>query len=70
MSARTKTYPELIDMKMRSLAIGAAAGAAAGIAVYALSSAGPVKKMSIKKDANKTIKAASALFDDIKSFVM
>lgn len=58
------------DMNYRSLAKGAAAGAAVGIAFYALSSAGPMKKMSIKRDAGKALKAAGNLLDDIKSVIM
>ncbi len=57
-------------MKIMSLAKGAAAGAFAGIAVYALSNARPMKKMSLKRDAGKTIKAAGDLLDDIKSIIM
>ncbi len=57
-----------MDIKM--IVKGATAGAAAGIAFYALSSAAPVKKMNIKKDAGKTIKAAANLMDDIKSVIM
>jgi hypothetical protein len=58
------------DMNYRSLAKGAAAGAAVGIVCYALSSAGPMKKMSIKRDAGKALKAAGSLLDDIKSVIM
>jgi outer membrane lipoprotein SlyB len=57
-------------MNMMSIAKGAAAGAFAGITVYALSNARPMKKMSIKRDAGKTIKAASDLLSDIKSVIM
>lgn len=57
-------------MDMKIIFKGAAAGAAAGIAVYALMSAAPSKKMSIKKDAGKTIKAAANLIDDVKSLIM
>ncbi len=57
-------------MDMRAIVKGASAGAAAGIAVYALMSAAPSKKMSIKKDAGKTIKAAANLIDDVKSLIM
>lgn len=57
-------------MNMKSLAKGAAAGAMAGLAVYAMSNARPMKKMSIKRDAGKTLKAAGNLLDDIKSVIM
>lgn len=57
-------------MKMSSLAKGAAAGVVVGVACYALSAAGPMKKMSIKRDAGKALKAAGNLLDDIKSVIM
>ena len=57
-------------MNMKSIAKGATAGAIAGIAYYALSSAPPVKKYSIKKDTSRTLKAAGHLIDDIKSMIM
>ncbi len=57
-------------MNIMSLVKGAAAGAAVGVACYALSNARPMKKMSIKRDAGKTIKAASDLLSDIKSVIM
>ncbi len=57
-------------MNMLSLAKSAAAGAAVGFACYAVSSAGPLQKMSIKRDANKTLKAAGHLLNDLKSVVM
>ena len=57
-------------MNMKSLAKGAAAGAVAGLTVYAMSNARPMKKMSIKRDAGKTLKAAGNLLDDIKSVIM
>ncbi|WP_173458814.1 hypothetical protein [Ruminococcus flavefaciens] len=57
-------------MNMKSLAKGAAAGAVVGFACYALSNARPMKKMSIKRDAGKTLRAAGALLDDIKSVIM
>ena len=56
-------------MNMKSLTKGAAAGAAVGLACYAFSSARPFKKMSIKRDAGKTLKAMGDLFDDIKSLM-
>ena len=57
-------------MNMKSSAKGAAAGAVVGITYYALSSAAPVKKYSIKKNAGKTLKSAASLLDDIKSVLM
>lgn len=57
-------------MDIKSLAKGAAAGAAVGFACYALSSARPIKKMSIKRDAGKALRAAGSLLDDIKSVIM
>ena len=57
-------------MDVKSLAKGAAAGAAVGMAVFALTEASPSKKMSIRRDANKTLKAANSLWDDIKSLMM
>ncbi|MBQ1519817.1 MAG: hypothetical protein IIZ53_08220 [Ruminococcus sp.] len=57
-------------MDIKSLAKGAAAGAAVGMAFCALTETAPSKKMSIKRDANKTLKAANSLWDDIKSLMM
>lgn len=57
-------------MDIKSLAKGAAAGAAVGFTYYALSTATPMKKYSIKKNAGKTLKAAGSLLDDIKSVIM
>ncbi|HRR77134.1 MAG: hypothetical protein IJK31_03300 [Ruminococcus sp.] len=57
-------------MDMKKIAVSAAAGTAAGLAWYAFSSAGPIKKMSIKKDAGRTLKAAGDLFSDLKSALM
>ncbi len=57
-------------MDMRSFAKSAAAGAVVGFAYYAISAAGPVQKFSIKRDANKTLKAAGHLISDLKSVVM
>ena len=57
-------------MDIKSLAKGAAAGAAVGLAVFALTEASPSKKMSIKRDANKILKAANSLWDDIRSLMM
>ncbi|MBQ7028015.1 MAG: hypothetical protein IJN14_06400 [Ruminococcus sp.] len=57
-------------MNMKSVAKGAAAGAIVGITYYALSSATPMKKYSIKRNAGRTLKAAGSLIDDIKSVLM
>lgn len=57
-------------MNKKSIAKGTAVGAIAGLTCYALSTATPVKKYSIKKDAGKTLKAAGHLLDDIKSVIM
>ncbi|MDD6059411.1 MAG: hypothetical protein PUB97_03375 [Ruminococcus sp.] len=57
-------------MNMKSVAKGAAAGAIVGITYYALSSATPMKKYSIKRNAGRTLKAAGSLIDDIKSVIM
>ena len=57
-------------MNIVSLAKGAAAGAIVGFACYAFSNARPMKKMSIKRDAGKTLKAAGNLLEDIKSVIM
>ena len=57
-------------MDMISLAKGAAAGAAVGFVCYAVSAAGPLQKMSIKRDASKTLKAAGHLLGDLRSVVM
>ena len=54
-------------MNLMSLAKGAAAGAAVGLAYYTLSSASPMKKHSIKRDATKTMRAAENLIQDITS---
>ncbi len=46
---------------------GMGASAAVGLAYYALSSASPMKKHSIKRDATKTMRAAENLIQDITS---
>ena len=58
---------ELLVMNLMSLTKGAAAGAAVGLAYYALSSASPMKKHSIKRDAAKTMRAAENLIQDLTS---
>lgn len=57
-------------MDIKSLAKGAAAGTVVGLTCYALSKAAPLQKFSIKRDANKTLKAAGALLTDLKSVIM
>ncbi|MBR6242203.1 MAG: hypothetical protein IKQ90_01765 [Ruminococcus sp.] len=57
-------------MDIKTIAKSAAAGAAVGMAYYAVSRASPVKKMSIKKSAGRTLKAAGTLLDDLKSVIM
>ncbi|HOO05078.1 MAG: hypothetical protein KBI35_01885 [Ruminococcus sp.] len=57
-------------MDIKAIAKGTAAGAAAGLACYALASASAVKKHSIKRDAGKAMKAAEVLLRDIKSVIM
>lgn len=57
-------------MDIKSLTKGAAAGAAVGLTYYALSTATPMKKYSIKKNAGKTLKSAGNLLNDIKSVLM
>lgn len=54
-------------MDMKSVAKGAAAGAAVGFACYLFSSASPMKKHNIKRDAGKTLRAAESLINDITS---
>ena len=57
-------------MDIKSLIKGTAAGAAVGFAGYALSNARPLKKMSIRHDAGKALKAMGDLLGDIKSVIM
>ncbi|MDE6779867.1 MAG: hypothetical protein K2J40_00195 [Ruminococcus sp.] len=57
-------------MNMKSIAKGTAVGAIAGLACYAMNTASPVKKYSIKKDADKTLKSAGRLLNDLKSVLM
>ena len=56
-------------MNMKIITAGLAAGSAMGLLCYALSSAGPMKKHSIKKNAGKTLKAAGNLLEDITSIL-
>ena len=57
-------------MDIKSFTKSAAAGAAVGLTVYALSTASTMKRLSIKRSAGKTLKAAGNLLDDIKSVIM
>ena len=54
-------------MDMKAIVKGMTAGAAVGLACYAMSSASPMKKHSITRDAAKTMKAAENLIQDITS---
>ncbi|MCR4861616.1 MAG: hypothetical protein K5884_03230 [Ruminococcus sp.] len=54
-------------MNMKAIMKGMGASAAVGLAYYALSSASPMKKHSIKRDATKTMRAAENLIQDITS---
>lgn len=54
-------------MDMKAIVKGMTAGAAVGLAYYAMSSASPMKKHSIKRDAAKTMRAAESLIQDITS---
>ncbi|HPY84730.1 hypothetical protein [Ruminococcus sp. XPD3002] len=56
-------------MDIKTIFKGAAAGAAAGMAYSVLSAAGPLDRMNLKKDAGKTIKAASGLISDLKQLI-
>ncbi|MBO4876815.1 MAG: hypothetical protein J5501_02275 [Ruminococcus sp.] len=52
-------------MDKNAIIKGAAVGAAAGLACYVFSSAGPMRKNSIRKNAGRTLKAAESLIDDL-----
>ena len=54
-------------MDMKAIVKGMTAGAAVGLAYYAFTSASPMKKHSIKRDATKTMRAAENLIQDITS---
>jgi hypothetical protein len=54
-------------MDIKSLIKGMTAGAAVGLACYAFTSASPMKKHSLKRDAARTMKAAESLIQDITS---
>ncbi len=57
-------------MDMKSVTKGIAAGTVAGLAYYVFSAAGPMKKMSMKRNARKTLNSAGSLLSDIKSVFM
>lgn len=57
-------------MDKNSLTKGILAGTAAGLAMYAFSSANTSQKNNIKKDAGKALKAAESLIQDITSVFM
>ena len=57
-------------MDIKSFTKSAAAGAAVGFTVYALSTASTMKRLSIKRNAGKTLKAAGNLLVDIISVIM
>ena len=59
-----------IEMDIRSLAKGAAAGAVVGFTYYAFTQAGPIQKICLKRDADRTLKAAGSLLSDLKSVIM
>lgn len=54
-------------MNTKAILKGMTAGAAVGIFCYAMTSASPIKKYSIKRDAAKTMRAAESLIHDITS---
>ena len=57
-------------MNIRSVAMGAAVGTAAGFVTYAFSSLGGKKRRDIRKNAGKALKAAGCVLDDITSAIM
>ncbi|MCM1132484.1 MAG: hypothetical protein NC340_03335 [Ruminococcus flavefaciens] len=56
-------------MNKTAITTGLTAGAVIGLACYAFSTAGAMKKHSIRKNAGKTLKAAGNLIDDITSMM-
>ena len=56
-------------MNLKTMFKGMTAGAMVGLSYYALSSASPMKKYNIKRDAGKTLKSAERLMHDIKSII-
>lgn len=57
-------------MNMKSIAKGVTVGAVAGLACYAMATSTPSKKYSIKKDADKTLKSAGRLLNDLKCMMI
>ena len=57
-------------MDIKYISKGLDAGAAVGLACYAVSAAGAKKKKSIKKNAGKALKAAGTVLDEITSVIM
>lgn len=56
-------------MNKTAITTGLTASAAIGLACYAFSTAGVMKKHSIKKNAGKTLRAAGNLIEDITSMM-
>lgn len=56
-------------MNKTAITTGLTASAAIGLACYAFSTAGIMKKHSIKKNAGKTLRAAGNLIEDITSMM-
>lgn len=54
-------------MNGKAIAKGVTVGTAVGLACYAFSAASVFKKHSIMKNAEKTLKAAGGLIDDLTS---
>ncbi len=57
-------------MDIKTIAKGAAAGAVVGFTYYVFSTASPLKKYSMKKNVEKTVRAAGNLLEDIRSVIM
>ena len=57
-------------MNMKSVAKGVTVGAVAGLACYAMTTSSPTKKYSIKRDADKTLKSAGRLLNDLKCMMI
>ena len=63
----SKKIRENKKMNGKAIAKGMTVGAAVGLACYAFSAASAFKKHSIMKNAEKTLKAAGGLIDDLTS---
>lgn len=57
-------------MNMKSIAKGVTVGTVAGLACYAMTTSTPSKKYTIKRDADKTLKSAGRLLNDLKCMIM